>query len=257
MKAKALRDSRAVNSPARVLPAIREQLEKGTLATQNLAEGLAIRQTELLRNTAPEALPYLTLEPGAKITAAMKACGLALHAKWGHRIPTQLQQHTSDTVRGWVCFALAAEQALAKAIPLLLPFADDMHFGVREWVWMALRPAIVAAPREAIALLQPLALSPSPRLRRFASEATRPRGVWCAHIALLREQPQLGLPLLTPLRADAEKYVQDSVANWLNDAAKDQADWVSKQMAQWRRESPGKATERIATRALRSLTVKA
>ncbi|MDV8009649.1 DNA alkylation repair protein, partial [Rhodococcus sp. IEGM 1318] len=70
----------------------------------------------------------------------------------------------------------------------------------------------------------------------------------------LKVDPDLGLPILTPLRADPSRYVQDSVANWINDAAKTNPDWARTQCRRWLTEyEANAATERIARRALRSL----
>jgi 3-methyladenine DNA glycosylase AlkC len=133
-------------------------------------------------------------------------------------------------------------------------FAADPHFGVREMAWMAVRDAVIASMDEALALLQPWVFDADPNIRRFASELTRPRGVWCAQIEALKAEPWRALPLIEPLRADGSRYVQNSVANWLNDASKTQGEWVEKLCKRWVVESETDATRYIAKRALRTLS---
>ena len=116
-----------------------------------------------------------------------------------------------------------------------------------------MRPHLARELDASIAHLAQWTAEPSERLRRFASEALRPRGVWCAHIGALKREPERALPILSPLRSDPSAYVQDSVANWLNDATKDQPDWVRNLCAQWLERAPGDATRRICQRAQRSL----
>lgn len=242
-------------------------LNSGQDASGNLAEGLAVDFAVLMAAAVPQvgatALEKMRQTASWGISKRMVLAGeLALDAV-GRQGFKALAEHRSDTVRGWVCYALAHEYALknngeplTNLLDAVRTFADDAHFGVREWVWLAVRPHIAAQPLQAIGHLAGWATAPSERVRRFASESTRPRGVWCAHMNILKENPSLGLPVLEPLKADPSKYVQDSVGNWLNDAAKSQPHWVRALCDQWLAHSPCKATEYICKRALRSLAGK-
>ena len=242
---------------ADVTPARLALLNGGSVASATLTEGLAIDFAQLLAAAVPAIgaarLEQMHGQAAAGITKRMAlAAQLLLDAQADL---TPLLAHPSDTVRGWACFAIAAQAGLTLPQQLagMRPLADDGHFGVREWAWLALRPRLAAELGDAIALLVPWTAEPSERLRRFACEALRPRGVWCAHIGQLKDEPQLALPLLQPLRADPAVYVQDSVANWLNDAAKSRPDWVRALCGQWLQESASAATQRICKRAQRSL----
>lgn len=236
----------------------RAELNAGHMETSNLAEILKIDFAALLRATLPAHAERLGAELDALsqlgISARMSAVGHMLQHRLTPEETDLLGRHGSDTVRGWACFMIGARTMTLEArLDAIRPFADDTHFGVREWAWLAIRPAISAQLDDALEILTGWTSSPSERIRRFASEATRPRGVWCKHLTALKADPEPGRRLLTPLRMDGSVYVQDSVANWLNDAAKSRPDWVRALIAQWLDDDPPPQTRRIARRALRSL----
>ncbi|WP_312365730.1 DNA alkylation repair protein [Ensifer sp.] len=64
-------------------------------------------------------------------------------------------------------------------------------------------------------------------VRRLASEGTRPRLPWAMRLPKLIRDPQPILPILKALIDDPEDYVRRSVANSLNDIAKDHPDLVA------------------------------
>lgn len=234
------------------------QLNAGALAT-TLTECLAVDFAALMQAVAPEvgahAIAQLREQAGTGISKRMVVAARVMADRLGPQGITRLAAHGSDTVRGWACFMIGGLPGLTPGARLerIRPLADDAHFGVREWAWLAVRPALAAELEVSLQALQAWTADPSERVRRFASECLRPRGVWCAHIGALKLDPSLALPLLEPLRADPAVYVQDSVANWLNDASKDHPDWVREVCARWLSGAPSAATERICKRAQRSI----
>lgn len=246
-------------------------LDSGTQATKNLAECLAIDQAALAQAVLPglgleAALPDVLARHSEVATKGIShqivAIGMAIGAALqslkkaaAGQVAQRLRGHPSDTVRSWAAFALTRADptlSLRERLEAVRPFAADMHFGVREWAWMAVRPYIAAEIGPAVTLLQGWTASPDPNIRRFAVESTRPRGVWSEHIAQLKTDPGTALPLLEALKADTVRYVQDSVANWLNDASKTAPAWVLALCEQWQA-AGDPATDRIIDRALRTL----
>jgi 3-methyladenine DNA glycosylase AlkC len=229
------------------------KLNAGHIEAATLSENLATDFNALLASVLPQVIETTTIDPKAGITKRMAAAAEAIIATGDDVLP-MLQSHRSDLIRGWGAYVLAAlpELTFAEKLMRMRDFADDTHFGVREWAWLAMRPQIVKQPEDAVALLQPWVTDGSENVRRFAIEAVRPRGVWSAHIALFKSQPETARALLDPVTSDPARYVQDSVANWLNDAWKTSPEWVEGYCATLAQGQPSDATQYIIKRALRN-----
>lgn len=253
---------------ALIPPEVLQALNAGAIPTVNLNEFLALDLTLLAGSVAravgldPQAerlqdtLAMLSAFPPVKRHSHVARALYDLTEPRADRdaVAHALATHASDVARCWAAQWVAfARMPLADKLQAVFRFAADPHFGVREMAWMAVRDEIAGDVERAVQLLAPWATHPDPNIRRFASEATRPRGVWCAQIDALKTQPWRGLPLLQPLRADASRYVQNSVANWLNDAAKTQPEWVDRLCEDWVAADSCAATAYIVRRARRSL----
>lgn len=95
------------------------------------------------------------------------------------------------------------------------------------------RPYLEADQARALAIMTPWARDENIHVRRLASEGTRPRLPWGMQLKQLVEDPTPTLPVLTTLRDDPEDYVRRSVANHINDIAKDHADLVARIAHDW------------------------
>lgn len=166
-----------------------------------------------------------------------------------------LLKHPADLVRCWAAYVIGKSELLSvkQKFAKMKPLAADAHFIVREIAWIALRPVIEKHLAQSIGILSTWAKSNNAYVRRFASEATRPRGVWCRHITALRTYPEMALCILEPLKADASKYVRDSVGNWLNDAGKTRKDFLLATCKKWNKESRTPETAYVIKRAMRSI----
>jgi 3-methyladenine DNA glycosylase AlkC len=118
-----------------------------------------------------------------------------------------------------------------------------------EW---AIRPLIVAHPQLVFATLLAWTRDPSAHVRRLASEGSRPRLPWGLQLKSLIADPSPTLPILAALQDDSSDYVRRSVANHLNDIAKDHPQLV----VEWvQRHLPSGSAERRALLAHASRTL--
>ncbi|MCX2454186.1 DNA alkylation repair protein [Pedobacter sp. PLR] len=248
--------------------AILEQLNQGEIETANLVEWLAVDQRLLLENLLKQNRRTDYLKPIlASIDQLKKQTVNTINETIGtglfelviknndHDFLNTLSGHNADLVRCWATYTIGKNQKLSIGETLLQiqPFAADKHFGVREICWMSVRQKIAENLQMSIAILSKWTSNDDENTRRFSTEATRPRGVWCEHIEVLKQNPTLALTILEPLKSDPAKYVQDSVGNWLNDASKTQPGFVMELCGRWEKESETKDTRSIIKKALRTI----
>lgn len=248
--------------------AIVDSLNRGEIESANLTEWLAVDQRLLLKSFLKQYDRTHYLEPvlteidklkKQSSNALIEAIGtnllLLIKKHSDSELISLMHLHASDVVRCWATYVVGADDSLSLSEKLIhiQPLAADSHFGVREEAWMAVRSSIINNLKQSIQILTLWTLSDNEYVRRFATEATRPRGVWCKHIEDLKENPSLAVSLLEPLKSDPSKYVRDSVANWLNDASKTQASFVKDLCKQWTAQSPTKETQYIVKQALRTI----
>ena len=247
---------------------ILKQLNEGTIESVNLTEWLAVDAKVLLANFLEQNDRTIYLSPilfdvyGLKkqsVNTINEAIGRGLLREAKSNKDAEFlmiaSNHVSDTVRCWATYMIGYNDKLSveQKLEQMQTLAADSHFGVREIAWMALRSHLVRELEKSIEILTKWTGSDDENVRRFASESIRPRGVWCEHISILKEQPELALSILEPLKSDSSKYVRDSVANWLNDASKTQPLFVIDLCNRWQQESSSKETAYIVKKALRTL----
>ena len=249
-------------------PEILEKLNHGEIETANIVEWFAIDRRKLLSIVLLQNKREAYLQPILEHIDQLKkqtsntvseAIGEGLFLQADKHCDKKcfniIVNHASDLVRSWGCFMAGKNNSLSFSQKLkeIEIFAKDSHFNVREEAWAALRPSVISNLQEGIGILSKWALDENEYIRRFASEITRPRGVWCKHIEVLKKAPELALSILEPLKSDKSKYVRDSVANWLNDASKTQPEFVRNLCGRWKEESNTQETGYIIMKALRTL----
>jgi 3-methyladenine DNA glycosylase AlkC len=98
----------------------------------------------------------------------------------------------------------------------------------------AVRPFIIRYESRMMLQMKKWSLHENEKVRRLSSEGCRPRLPWAMAIPFLKKDPSSILPILENLKNDPSESVRRSVANNLNDIAKDHPDLVISLARKWK-----------------------
>ena len=133
----------------------------------------------------------------------------------------------ADGLRGWVVWSLAEFVARRGMDDVPRALACLHALTQRFSAEFAIRPFIQRHPQAVFPILHRWVDDPSAHVRRLVSEGSRPRLPWGLRLQALVADPAPSWPLLRALQDDPSAYVRRSVANHLNDIAKDHPDLVA------------------------------
>lgn len=147
------------------------------------------------------------------------------------------QQSDSEGVSGWMIMPLAdyvadyGHEHFERSMVLLKQMTSRFSSE------FAIRPFIQHQPARTFAVLASWVNDDDEHVRRLVSEGTRPRLPWGIRLQALVRDPSASLPLLQQLKDDPSEYVRRSVANHLNDIAKDHPDLVADIAMNWMKDA--------------------
>ncbi|MDQ7747237.1 DNA alkylation repair protein [Hydrogenophaga pseudoflava] len=228
---KNLISTRTVNTAGRHLQRVWPRFNRAAFERQ-AASGLdalefkarAMQLADALEATLPDRFAHAadlieaSLAPPTALDADGEPVGLANNEHGGA---------DEAGLRGWVVWSLAEFVARRGMDDLPRALACLHALTQRFSAEFAIRPFIQRHPNAVFATLAQWVHDPSAHVRRLVSEGSRPRLPWGLRLQALVADPSPSLPLLRALQDDASAYVRRSVANHLNDIAKDHPDLVA------------------------------
>jgi 3-methyladenine DNA glycosylase AlkC len=139
-----------------------------------------------------------------------------------------------DGLEGWALWPVG-EFVVRRGLDQPMRALQALHALTQRFsAEFAIRPFIAAHPGTVFPTLQRWTREPSAHVRRLVSEGSRPRLPWGMRLQALVRDPSPTLPLLAALQDDPSEYVRRSVANHLNDIAKDHpalvVDWLRRHL---------------------------
>jgi 3-methyladenine DNA glycosylase AlkC len=140
-------------------------------------------------------------------------------------------------IRGWAVMPMCSYVADHGLDDFDLALNVLKEFTKRFTAELSFRTFILSDQERTLSVLRDWAGDPNYHVRRLASEGSRPRLPWAMRLPALMADPAPLLPILELLKDDSEEYVRRSVANNLNDIAKDHPDIVAGIAGEWLRDA--------------------
>ena len=139
----------------------------------------------------------------------------------------------SNGIAGWAIMSMAHYVALQGHDHLDLSMTLLKEMTKRSTAEFAIRYFLLNDSDKTLPYLKDWALDNDQHVRRLASEGSRPRLPWGMRLPVFVDDPSAVIELLEMLKDDDSEYVRRSVANNLNDIAKDHPEWVAEIAEQW------------------------
>lgn len=196
------------------------------------------------------ALPDLELKPRIEAIARRLRAGLADDYQVALKTVVAVARQ-EPPIGGFAAWPLCTFVEVFGVAHPEVSLAAMEHLTKRASCEFAIRPFLRDHWDAAYATLLDFTKHEDEAVRRLPSEGTRPRLPWGGRVCRLIADPKPGLALLERLRHDPSETVRRSVANHLNDIAKDHPQLTIETTARWSAES---ATDpKLISHALRTL----
>lgn len=214
-----------------------------TLATKDFEELELKQRSNQIRDALVATLPH-----------DIAVAGPILIATLGPQSPIDgsTTRKQNDGLSGFAIMPMADFVAEIGINDLKTSFAVLVELTKRFSAEFAVRPFIIAAPENAMSHFATWANSENAHVRRLASEGCRPLLPWGLRLQQFVKDPTPILPILEALKDDPTEYVRRSVANNLNDIAKNQPDMVARIAKEWL-EGASNNRQRLVRHACRTL----
>lgn len=184
-----------------------------------------------------------------------ESCGILLATLHPAEEPGLAEQDagiTDDGIKGWAVMPMTIYVADRGADHPGVALGALKEMTKRSSSEFAIRRFLADRPDRTLETLSGWVRHGNAHVRRLVSEGTRPRLPWAPRLADFMRDPAPVLALLEHLKDDPSDYVRRSVANNLNDIAKDHPDSVVEVARRWMKNAPPQRKQLIR-HACRSL----